>query len=975
MPGFCNGADGPSAGLGPAAAREDYRLRNTLIRLFVCFALVLPTLARAAADLHLNQALPEDSTIQYRTLPNGMRYWVRPNTGPSGKITLWLRVGSGSLNEDDGQRGLAHLLEHLAFNGSANFPPGTLVKRFEAAGLTFGAHQNATTSFIDTNYKLTIPNDPKILDLGLLYFADVAYRLTLDPDEVKRESRVVLAERQARDDAAARAFNRQLETLAPGSRFIERLPIGDPRIVRDATAEQLRAYYKKWYRPDNTVLLVAGDVDAAQLDALVRKHFSAWPVVSNPPANQPSGIRPYERDRAYVVSEYGLISSDVDIAYLEPPRDFTNVRGYRAWLMHNLGRHLINARLREQILEGKAPFVSAWTAADSSFGTTLIEARAKGAPEGWEATLKGLLAELKRVREYGFGDAEFQRVREAMLTELEKEAFDEADEPAGYWITAMDAALDDGHRPFGARQRYEFGKQLLATITREEVEAATRVRYAPERRTITLTAPKSVQVPSPAQLLKTVQSIEAAPVAKFEDRPWPQNLLVLDPTPGRTVQNALNGELNVLSATLDNGVRLHIRPMTYRKEQVSVRVTLAGGRVNETPANIGITEAAALPFRVPATDAYSSVDIRRVMTTKQVTVTGRETPGAIELDVEGRRRDLEDGLRLAHRLLTHARIEPAVFDQWRAQAMARQANREGSVLAQLNDRVDALLTGNDARFRVLSSKEAERLTLEGSQAWLNGMLASAPMEVAIIGDVTYEQGLALAAKYFGSLPKRAPVGEALAGLRTLHVNPGPQEATVKVDTATGKGMVYVGWRGPDWQDERDWRLLDFASRILTNRLLSEVREHRGLAYSIRARASSNTPYRGNGRFRVSFVVDPLKADEAADIVEKIVADFARNGPTPEELATAREQSLLSFRSGSATPDFWLDVLSDLDYMGGDLRWVKNYLADVQGYTRDDVTSVLRKYVRNDRFIRVIGVPAELPAVKSEAGHNPVATIN
>ncbi|MFL6647632.1 MAG: M16 family metallopeptidase [Sulfurifustaceae bacterium] len=944
------------------------------IRLLLGLALVLPVLARADA-VDLSQPLPEEPTIQYRTLPNGMRYWLRPNTGPSGKITLWLRVGSGSLNEDDDQRGLAHLLEHLAFNGSANFPAGTLVKRFEAAGLTFGAHQNATTSFIDTNYKLTIPNDPKVLDLSLLYFADVAYRLTLDPDEIKRESRVVQAERQARDDAASRAFHRQLETLAPGSRFIDRLPIGDPRIVREATAEQLRAYYKKWYRPDNTVLLVAGDVDAAQLDALVRKHFSAWPTVAQPSANQPSGIRPYERDRAHVVSEYGLISSDVNVAYLEPPRDLTSVRGYRAWLVQNLGRHLINTRLREQILEGKAAFASAWTAADSSFGTTLIEAHAKGAPEAWEAVLKGLLIELKRVREHGFGDAEFQHVRAAMLAELEKEALDEVDELAGYWITAMDAALDEGHRPFGARQRYELGKQLLATITRGEVEAAARARYAPERRTITLTTPKSVEAPSAAQLLKIVRSTEAMSVAKPEEHTWPQNLLAVDPTPGHTVQNTLNGELNVLSATLDNGVRLHIRPMVYRKDQVSVRVTIAGGRVNETPANIGITEAAALPFRVPATDQYSSVDIRRVMTTKQVSVTGRDTSAALELDVEGRRRDLEDGLRLANLLLTHGRIEPAVFHQWREQAMARQANREGSVLAQLNDRVDALLTGNDPRFRVLSPKEAERLTLDDTQAWLNGMLASAPIEVAIIGDITHEQALALAAKYFGSLPKRAPVGGALAGLRTLHVNPGPKEATVKVDTATGKGMVYIGWRGPDWQDERDWRLLDFASRILTNRLLNEVREHRGLAYSIRARASSNTPYRGNGRFRVSFVVDPLKADEAADIVEKIVADFVRTGPTAEELATAREQSLLSFRSGSTTPDFWLDVLSDLDYMGGDLRWVKSYLADVQSYTRDDVTAVLRKYVRNDRFIRVIGVPAELPAVKSEAGHNPVATIN
>lgn len=946
-------------------------------RLLLCLAFIAPAVVLADTADEPNRPLPEESSIQYRTLPNGMRYWIRPNAGPAGKISMWLRIGSGSLNEDDDQRGLAHLLEHMAFNGSANFPAGTLLKRFEAAGLTFGAHQNATTSFLDTVYKLTIPNDPKVVDLSLLYFADVAYRLTLDPDEITREVRVVEAERRARDNAAARAFNRQLAVLTPGSRFADRVPIGDARVVRGATAEQLRAYYRKWYRPDNAVLLVAGNVDVEQLDALVRKHFSAWPSVDNPPANHSSGIRSYESDRADVVNEYGLISSDINIAWLESPRDFSSVGGYRQWLVHKLGKEIINRRLREQILEGQVPFVSAWAAADTSFGKTLIESHAKGAPEDWEAILKTLLTELKRARDFGFGDAEFIHAREVMLADLEKESLDEAEAAAPHWISLMDAALDEGRRPFGARQAYELSRRLAATITRAEVEEAVRARYAPERRTISLSLPRreGLKAPTAAQLLDVARAVESVPVAKLPERPWPQALLAADPTPGKTVQHTLNGELDVLSATLENGVRLHIHPMPLRKDHVTVRITLAGGRVNETALNVGITEVAALPFKVPATDTLSAVDIRRLMATKQVSVGGRDTAGALELDIDGQRRDLEDGFRLAHLLLTHARIEPVVFERWQAQAIARESNREGSVQAQLNDRVDALLTSDDPRFKPLSPREARRLTLADGQAWLNGILASAPIEVAIIGDISHEQALALGMKYMGSLPMRAPVSGANRAARTLQAAPGPHEALVKVDTATPKAMVYVGWRGPDWQDDRDWRVLDLASRILTNRLLEEVRERRGLVYSIRAHASSNTPYHGNGRFRVSFVVDPLKAEEAANIVEHLVDELILDGPTPEELATAREQALVNFRSGSRTSAFWLDVLSDLDYMGGDLRWVKNYSADLRQYTREDVVAVLRKYVRNDRYIRVIGVPAELPSAQSGTSRHPVAAVN
>lgn len=950
---------------------------KSCLRLLLWLALLAPAAAFADTADELNRPLPEDSSIQYRTLPNGMRYWIRPNTGPAGKISMWLRVGSGSLNEEDDQRGLAHLLEHMAFNGSANFPVGTLLKRFEAVGLTFGAHQNATTSFLDTVYKLTIPNDAKVLDLSLLYFADVAYRLSLDPAEVPREARVVEAERRARDNAAARAFNRQLMALVPGSRFAARLPIGDERVVRAATAEKLRAYYEKWYRPDNAVLIVAGNVDVAELDALVRKHFGAWPAVNNPPASHTAGIRPYERDRADVVSEYGLVSSDVNVATLEEPRDFSTVRGYREWLVHNFGKHLINRRLREQILEGKAPFVSAWAAADTSFGKTLVETHAKGAPEDWEAVFTALLTETKRAREHGFGDAEFTHTRQTLLSELEKESLGDADAVAPYWIGLMDAALDEGRRPMGARQGYELSKRLIATITRAEVEAAVRARYAPARRTITVSLPRrdNLKAPTSARLLEIANAAEQVPVAKLAERPWPQTLLTQDPPPGKTVQHTLNGELNVLSATLENGVRVHIRPMTLRKDYVTVRITLAGGRVSETALNLGITEAAALPFKVPATATLSAVDIRRLMTTKHVSVSGRDTAGSLELDIDGQRRDLEDGFRLAYLLLTRARIEPVVFQRWQAQAIAREANREGSVLAQLNDRVNALITGNDPRFKPLSPQQARRLTAADSQVWLNGILATAPIEVAIIGDISHEQAIALAAKYIGALPKRAAVSDAHASARTLRVAAGPQEALVKVDTATPKAMVYVGWRGPDWQEYRDWRALDVASRVLTNRLLAEVRERRGLAYSIRAHASSNTPYRGNARFRVSFVVDPLKAEEAANIVERIVDELILKGPTPEELATAREQALHNFRSGSHTSAFWLDVLSDLDYMGGDLQWVNSYSTDLQQYTREDIVGVLRKYVRNDRYIRVIGVPAELPSVKNEPSRSPVAAVN
>lgn len=945
------------------------------VRLWLCAMLAVPVLALADTSTHLDSPLPVESSIQYRTLPNGMRYWIRPNTGPKGKVSMWLRVGSGSLNEDDDQRGLAHLLEHVAFNGSTNFPTGTLIKRFEAAGLTFGAHQNATTSFMDTIYKLDLPAKNQTIDMGMLFFADVAYRLTLDEKEITRERNVVLAEGRARDNAAKRAFHRQLVALAPGSRFVERFPIGIERVVRNATAEQLRAYYQKWYRPDNTVLMVAGDVDAATLDAMVRKHFSGWPAVSQPAADHATGIKPYANDRVEIVNEYGLISADINIATIEPERDFSSQRGFRQWLVNKVGTQLMNRRLRDLVLEGGTPFTSATVGADASFGVTLVEARAKGAPLEWEKVTKALVTELKRAREHGFTDEDFNYALDVTHAEFEKDLLDQADWSASRWLTTMDQAIERVGQPIGAREEFALMQQLLRGITREEVEAAVRERYAPGHRTFTVTVPKreDLKLPSAKQILQVVNAADLAQVAKLPERPRPQALLAQDPAPAAIAEQQVEAGVNVVSATLANGVRVHVRPMSQRKEHASVRITLAGGRINETPLNRGITEVAALPLKVPATDKLSSTDIQRLMSTKQVTVTGRDTAGALELDIEGQQRDLEEGLRLAHVLLTKARIEPAVFDMWKRQASTREANREGSVDAQLNDRVDALLTSNDPRFRVLTPKEVQRLTLADGQAWLDGILAAAPIEVAIVGDLTQQQALDLAAKYLGSLPKRPTVVGAYSTARALTVAPGPYQDQVKVDTATPKAMVYVGWRGPDWRDVRDWQMLDVAGRIITNRLFTEVRERRGLAYSIRARASSNTLYQGNGRFRVSFVVDPLKADEAANLVQQVIAEFMQTGPTADEFRTAIEQAASSFRASLEGTDFWLDILSDLDYMGGDLTWVKTYGEQVKHYKREEMMTVLQKYLRPDRFVRVIGAPAEYRPPSNELPQTPAAS--
>jgi zinc protease len=262
--------------------------------------------ALLAQEIDASQRLPVDPGIdRIATLPNGLEYWIRANRTPPGKVSLILHIQSGSLNESDEQRGIAHFLEHMAFNGSANFAPGEMVKSFEAIGMRFGQHQNAFTSFDQTTYMMRLPDTKKeTLRNVLLYFGDVAYRLSLLPDELDQERGVILEEARSRKSVGQRLRDKSIPLIVPGSRVAERMPIGIESVITAAPREQFVSYYRNWYRPGNAVMLVCGDIDVDEIEGLIRAEFSDWKPVAEPAAPAKPGIR-YDTGqlRAAVVSD------------------------------------------------------------------------------------------------------------------------------------------------------------------------------------------------------------------------------------------------------------------------------------------------------------------------------------------------------------------------------------------------------------------------------------------------------------------------------------------------------------------------------------------------------------------------------------------------------------------------------------------------------------------------------------------------
>jgi zinc protease len=932
------------------------------VRSLIVFSLLVILTARGA-ELDPNTPLPSDANIKIGTLPNGVKYWIRAHKTPPGKVGMWVHINSGSINEEDNQRGLAHFLEHMAFNGSENFPAGTLVKYFESIGLKFGQHQNAFTSFDQTTYILSLPDTKtETMTKGLQCLSDFAFKMTLATDEIEKERGVILEEARSRKGAQQRIIDKLLPILAPGSRLAERMPIGKEDVIKAADRQRFVDYYSKWYRPDNATVLVVGDIESVEsVEKLITDQFAGWKTVANPAAPMPAGITPYTGVRAAVLTDPELTETDVSAVNIAPLQKVKTVSDFRERTLDALGSWIVNRRLSTLVEKGTAPFQSASVGASPFLNVAMhINAEATGQPDKWEPMLLTLLSEVKRAREFGFNEQELADAKKETLSGAEQAAKTEGTWDKGAFLSRMNNAVSEGRTPMSETQRLELLKVLVPSITLAEVSAHYKANFAPDKRLLMVTMPEKagVKVPTEKDILDVAAKAEAAKVEAIVATERPKSLLEKEPQPGAIASQEEEKDLKILTATLNNGVKVHLRSMDFKKDQVFTSITIGGGKIRETAANRGITDAAGLVLGQAASQKLSSTVIREMMTGLMVQVGGGGAEDALSLSINGSPKDLEEGFKLAHLLLTEGKVEESALKVWKEQTTQALEMRKTSVEAQLMENVQSLLTNNDPRAKTITPEQLKAIALDGAQQWYESILKNGPIELAIVGDIDREKALALAQKYFGSLPKRELMDSELVRLRKINTKNGPMEQIVQVETITPRAVVLTGWRGANWTDVKDRRVLQIASQILSARLRDEIREKRSLTYSISCMAHPGRVYEGTGIIGAFFTADPDKAPEAAKIAREMMETFAKEGPSDAEMETTRKQFKNQLEETLKEPNYWVGVLGDLDFHGTKLSDVKEVQEKMLSYTKADVLEVLKKYFTDERKLQVITMPAK-----------------
>ena len=938
-------------------------MRNSLRRL------VVAALSFAACGTAFAADLVQRPDLVTGQLNNGLRYVVLHHATPPGRANVWMHVSSGSINESEVQRGLAHFLEHMAFNGSKHFEKNDVVAFFESIGLTFGQHQNAFTSFDQTTYQLSLPdNKPDTLGKAFTFFSDVLYNLSLNPEDIDGERQIILEEKRRGLGADQRIFDYTFPRMLPGSRIAQRLPIGTEETINAVTQQNFLDYYTTWYRPANTTVFVVADMDPADVVTEITKAFENGETGAAP-ADLPGEVRPYTEPIGIVATDPEQKQGEVEIMRVLPAAPpVVTEELMRDDLIDTLATMAFNRRIAKRIREGDVDFLRGGAGVGDLFRSfRQITASATGEPEKWQVILEDLATEVKRGTMYGFDATEIADARDSVLSFADRAADREPTEDARRLIAQMNFTAEAGEPIQSAVQRRELMHTYVPTITDDEVNARFKALFDSENVAFLVTLPAGDNVPTDEEIRDLGLSYLRATPEPLQFTAKPTSILTSMPTPGEIVDRTTHDATDVETAWLSNGAAAHYRFMDYKKDNVTVTITLSGGEIEEQPGQRGITDMAALPLNQPASRSRSSSDLDALRAGTKVSVFGGADRDTVTIRVSGHPDDIEAGMQIAYLLLTEPLVEEVAAKKWatrESQAIdERKTTPQGVAFEEMTKLVSP---PGEQRLRLLEHADLDGLTVADAQAWIDRIVRTAPIEVAVVGDMEESRAMDLVRTYVGSLPARPRMSpESLAALRTIKRPVGPLTIDETISTKTPVAMVMVGCFGPDQTDVDDRRLLNMASRILNTRMIKRIREQEQLVYGIGVRVSPGAAYKGYGMITAGATTEPQKATRLAEVVNEMMVDFATSGPTDDEMHIVRGQISNSLDEQMREPSYWEGGISDMILRQTDLDDLNAGITPYDSYTATQVRDAVARYYTDDaRFSVIVRPEAQTQAQES-----------
>ncbi len=915
------------------------------------------------AKPNLDNQLTLDPKTRAGVLPNGIHYYIRANSYPAKRAELRLAVNAGSLMEDDDQRGMAHVIEHMGFNGTTHFKKNELVNYLQSIGVRFGADLNAYTSFDETVYMLQVPTDTaRLLETGVTVLADWAHGQLFDSTEVANERGVVVEEWRLRKGAFDRMREQYWPLVFRGSKYADRWVIGTQESIMSSTPALLRRFYNDWYRADNMAVAVVGDFDVAQMEASIKKNFGSIPAT---PANARKRIPfdvPGNKDPIVaVVSDKEATSSQVELMFKLPKEPTKTVADYRRVLMSRLFASMLNARFGEMAQKPDAPFVQAFGGKVNLVRTQdIFDVRALVKDGGVERGTAAIVSEVKRADEFGFLPSEFDRAKQNMLRAYERQ-YNERDKTVSGILVDQYVSLFLENSPApGIEAEYALAQQLLPTIQVQEVNALASKWITDDNRVVVVQGPQKegVKLPTQSEMLAVIDRAMKAPVVAYTENVSNEPLVAKLPAAGKITASKASGA-GIYEWKLSNGARVLVKPTDYKADEIRFGAYSPGGTSLVSDADYMSATAAAIITYNSGLASFNRVDLNKKLAGKAIQLqpnVGSTTEGLNGLTTP---KDLETMLQLTYLQFTAPRFDSSAAAAFKNQQSAMLANRDKSPDAAVLDTFFYTLQGSHFRARPISPATfAEVNPQRASEIFRDRFADASDFTFVFVGNVDTTALKPLAEQYLATLPSK----NRKETWKDVGMRPptGIVEKTVRKGTEP-KSATYIAFTGPiDFTDQARFDL-QALTEVVRIKIIEVLREKLSGTYSPGISSSSSKIPVPSYQIIANFSSSPENIEPLSRALFEVIDSLQKNGPSQVDVDKVKEQLTRGHEVDLKSNAYWMSQIMSRDQNGEDVaKAMATYEANIKKLTAADVQRAAKQFFNMKNYVRVALVPETKP---------------
>ncbi|GAA5494608.1 hypothetical protein Rhal01_00771 [Rubritalea halochordaticola] len=902
--------------------------------------------------------IKQDEKVVYGTLPNGMRYVIQRNQLPPGRVSMRLHVDAGSLNEAEDQRGVAHFLEHMVFNGTKNFPDATkLIPQMQRLGIAFGAHANAYTSFDETVYMLDLPNNEKsTLDLAYGVMGDFADGALLTNQEIDEERGVIASEKTSRDSIGLRMMEKQFSELLPKSLLAKRFPIGTDEVIANAPRERFVDFYTRFYTPEKMTFILVGDIDVAAAEQRITDIFGG---IKNPekPGPKPSlgDLSTKKGFQTAVFTDKELTSTDVSLLRISKHDYKVDTKEKRAGnLPLSVANSIISRRFGKIAKEENSPIVSGSASRSVLFRELeLGSIEVTAANDDWQKALPVLENEFRKANEFGFTQSEIDEVVANLINSYERQVETAPTRKSPAIASSLAQHIHGDYVYSTPETDLDILKENLKGVTKESVHKAFKDFWSTDDVTLVFSG-KSAPENAENLLKETYAKAKENKVNAPEEKELGEFAYSNFGKAGTIKDSKHIEDLDLYQLTLSNGVKVNYKKTDFDKHSISMIARFGNGKLGMPKDKPGLDTLAGSIFTAGGLGKHSSEDLKTLLAGKDCGVGFGIDDDSFTLGGSTTPDDLELQLQLLAAYLTDPGFRPEAERQFKAvlpQIYAQLQHTQAGPMAKMN----SWLHGEDGRFVFPEMEQAKALTTEDVKNWITPELNNSPLEISIVGDfdvTTLEKALC---STLGALPERKGGKELTADANVITPPETPAEKEFNFDSTLDTGVSIVLWKADDATDRdiKKVRRAGILSEILSDRLRVTLREKLGEAYSPSAQADLSTTFKNVGIVLAYSPGKPVNSKKVTDVIVELGAEFAEKGATQDELERALKPRLSMLAKTLRQNSYWLGSVMDQSQQYPDkLEWARSRDNDYQNIKLEEINSLAKKFLTKDRVMRV-----------------------